>query len=687
MRVHRVHKGRHSLQKFGRRQALAMGVAAATVSRFHSARAATYPPLSATVTLNGQSFVFREDQGTDLGDFVSDIGGFTQRCIRSEVPGCPLTIFFRPDRTSDRAEVVFELGDLFNSKPVNLGAYTVAIARNGQTLANINVPQHYWFSRWRWQSATRPIVGDVDKLMAQNLLPHYYVTPGSATASPPPPETKAQVPAPSPAPSNPSVQTVTGNIQPGDFSGMRGVSMQVGQEYKIQTSAPAGAQLLVTVALNGAYLANNLVNLTLSPTFTFKPVAAGSYSIVVASINSTPGNYSIQVSNANSAAPAAAVETETAKATATAVATTAYAIMGLAGITPNMGQTGERGDIGLVTGPQGEYICTRSASSLASVRAQAEAAGTVPWHMRDENTGAPIDFRTYPKAGWYVDASVSSPYIPSTTTPITVDSAHQPALAYVPYLLTGDPYHLEDLQFAANWNWGTLPPNYRPSIPQARAFAWSTRTLAQAARVTPKTVPSWLLPQAYWAQMLTTTRSFFEADYVNSTKPERARFRATGNMEATREEVGAPAGTWVDPWQDEFVSTVLGWIVTMGFTEWRTAFDWVVGGAIARSNGRSGWARAYASPYRMIVKRSATAPVAASWAEAWATTKQVESITTSDTEKWASSDLTYLGYLRGALTYAQRLNTADVSEALRWAEAQFSAYKWTVDFKWRLLAS
>ena len=669
------------MQKFGRRQALTLGVAAAAVSRFRPAQAASYPPLTATVTLDGRSYVYREDQGTDLGDFVSDIGGFTQRCIRSEVAGCPLTIFFRPDRTSDRAEVVFELGHLFNAKPSNLGAYSVVIARNGQTLANVSVPQHYWFSRWRWQSAARPIVGDVDKLMAQDLLPHYFVSLASAAA--PPPETKAQVPAP--APSTSSVQTITGNIQPGDFSGMRAVTMQVGQEYKIQSSAPAGAQLLITVALNGVYLANNLVNVALSSTFTFKPVTAGNYSIVVASLNSTPGSYSVQISNANSAAPAT-VATSTATAASTSVATTAYAIMGLAGITPNMGQTGERGDIGLVTGPQGEYICTRSASSLAAVRAQAEGAGTVPWHMRDENTGAPIDFRTYPKAGWYANPSVSSPYIPGTDTPITVDSAHQPALAYVPYLLTGDPYHLEDLQFAANWNWGTLPPNYRPSIPQARAFAWSTRTLAQAARVTPKTVPAWLLPQAYWAQMLTTTRAYFEADFVNSTKPERARFRATGNMEATRDEPGAPAGTWVDPWQDEFVSTVLGWIVTMGFTDWRTSFDWVVGGAIARSSGRSGWARAYASPYRMIVKQSATSPVASSWAEAWATTKQVEKIAITDTERWATSDLTYLGYLRGALTYAQRLNTANVSEAIKWSEAQFAAYKWTVDFKWRLLA-
>jgi len=668
------------LEKFGRRQALALGLGAAAVSRLHPAQAASYPPLSATITLSGKTYVFREDQGKDLGDFVSEIGAFTQRCVRSEVPGCPLTVYFRPDRTSDRAEVVFELGELFNAKPANLGAYTVAIARNGQIIANVSTAQHYWFSRWRWQSAVRPIVGDVDKLMTANLLPRFA---RSAAAPVAPSETQSQ----KPAPAGVAGQTVSGTIKPNNLSGTHAVSLQAGQEYKLQSSAPAGAQLLITVALNGAYVANNLVNFALSSSFTFKPITAGSYSLVVASMNGTAGAYSVQIQTVASAQSVAAAASAPLATATTATATMAYAVMGLAGITPNMGQTGERNDIGLVTGFQGEYICTRSAVALANLRAQAEGAGTVPWHMRDENTGAPIDFRTYPKAGWYGDAKVSAPYIPQTKTPVVVDSAHQPALAYVPYLLTGDPYHLEDLQFAANWNWGTLPPNYRPSIPQARTFAWSTRTLAQAARVTPKTVPAWLLPQGYWTQMLATTRQFFEADYVNSSRPERARFRATGNMDASREEPGAPAGTWVDPWQDEFVSTVLGWIVSMGFTEWRTSFDWVVGGSIARSSGKSGWARSYASPYRMIVKASVKSPVVATWAEAWRITKLVENITATDTEKWAVSDLTYLTYLRGALTYAQRLNTANVSEAIAWADAQIASYKWNVDYKWRLLPS
>src|SRR6201999_4465786 len=54
-----------------------------------------------------------------------------------------------------------------------LGAYTVAISRGSQLLTTINVPAHYWRSRWRWQSTPRPVVADVAALIQQGLLPPY----------------------------------------------------------------------------------------------------------------------------------------------------------------------------------------------------------------------------------------------------------------------------------------------------------------------------------------------------------------------------------------------------------------------------------------------------------------------------------------------------------------------------------
>jgi hypothetical protein len=503
--------------------------------------------LRVVVTIGTSIYEVRQDQAYDLGNFVSEIGGFTQRCLRADVPGLPMTIFFRPDLNSGRGEVVFELGRLFNTAPANLGAYTATIYRDAELLATVSVPTHYWFSRWRWQSAPRPVVANVDSLISQGLLPPY-------------------------------------------------------------TRAAESLSLTAQV----------------------------------------------------------------------------YTVMGLAGVTPYMPSTGERADIGLLTEPQAQFVRTSNAAALETLRAQAEAAGTVPWHLRDENTGAPIDFRTYPNATWY-GANAGTPYIASTSTPVTIDSAHMPALAYVPYLLTGDPYHLEDLQFQATWNWGSLPAAYRPSIPQARTFAWNLRTLAQCARVTPAATPAWLLPRDYWSAQLAAHRQYFEANYVESSDPVRSLFRATGNIANGRDEgATAPGGTWVDPWQDEFTGAVLGWMLAMGFSDWRTSFDWKIGGTIARLCGTSGWVRAQGVPYRMILRATSTSPIAGTWAEAWQLTRDIAGLVVTDPETWAPYDMTYLTYARGALVYAARLGTPGASDCLSWASAQLANRPWNTAHKWRL---
>ena len=164
-----------------RRTALG-GVAAAGIS-FVGARASaqTAPPLSVVVRIEGGStYTYSAADGADLGDFASTIGGFTQRCIRVDQPGSPLTVFFRPDRTSNRVEVVFELGRVFSGgAPVKLPAYTATIYLGEQQLATVPVPVHYWYSRWRWQSSPRPVVGNVAQLISQGLLPPYDTVGGT----------------------------------------------------------------------------------------------------------------------------------------------------------------------------------------------------------------------------------------------------------------------------------------------------------------------------------------------------------------------------------------------------------------------------------------------------------------------------------------------------------------------------
>jgi hypothetical protein len=358
--------------------------------------------------------------------------------------------------------------------------------------------------------------------------------------------------------------------------------------------------------------------------------------------------------------------------------------MGFAGLQAYMPSTGERPEIGLVTEPQARYIAAGDGAALAMVRDQAEASGTAPWHMRDEYTGAPVDFRNHPDLTWYPNATQGT-IITTPPTPIALDSAHMPALSYVPYLLTGDPYHLEELQFQANWNWGSLPSQFRPGIPQVSALAWSLRTLAQCARITPATVPSWLMPQSYWYAQLSAQRVFIENRYVNSSDPVSAIFRSTITLASTRDDgPGAAAGTWASPWQDDFAAAVLGWVVSMGFNDWRTTFDWQIGSAIARTGTTSGWVRAASTPYYMILRASAAAPVATSWAEAWALTRDIANIAVTDPDTWVEANMTSLADTRGALVYAVALGTPGAADNLAWATGQLLKRNWPVDAKWRL---
>jgi hypothetical protein len=524
-----------------------------------------------TIHMDGGTFRYDAAAGTDLGDFVSSIGGFTQRCLRVTRNDCPLVVYFRPDRTGGRMEVVVELGDLWTGPARHLGAYRAVIVNAGAEQAALDIPRHYWFSRWRWQSTPRPIVMTPAALIAKGLLPPYDVETKGAKGLPG-----------APAPTE------------------KGRALGLGAPHR-------------------------------------------------------------------------------------GIATASYRPMELAGIEPHMGATGERADIGLITEAQARYVCTGEADALAMMRAQAEAAGTLPWHMRDARTGAPVDLDAYPTMSWYPDGNVGKPRIEVPANDISIDAAHQPSLSYLPYLLTGDPYHLEDLQFAVTYNRGWLPPDYRLSIPQTRAFAWSLRTLAQAALVTPDATPRWLMPRAYWTRDLTRTRDWFTQRYVAGHEVLQRVFRITDDPAGSRDEgPTTPVGTWSAPWMDEFLAAVLGWMVMMGYEDWRPAFVWKVASTLARTDGKSGWARAHATPYRIILRPAAAAPYVTSWAEAYALTSRLWNWPPPG-DDITGADLTYFIYTRGVLVIAAQLGVAGARENLAWLESQLRTRRAAIDFKWRMI--
>jgi len=195
------------------------------------------------------------------------------------------------------------------------------------------------------------------------------------------------------------------------------------------------------------------------------------------------------------------------------------------------------------------------------------------------------------------------------------------------------------------------------------------------------------LPQAYWQRLLGSYLYWYGKTFVNSPEPPRAIFRTTEQGFGDKEGDLA-AGTYDSPWQDEFLAVVLGWIVLMGFSEWRPIFDWKIGSTLARTNGQSGWPRAFCTPYRMVMRADPSTPWAQNWKQAWDLTSAGLHLTVDDPDRLQLNQLFYFPYTRGALILAKHLQVPNVDTSLSWAEGELgralSARK-PFPFKWALV--
>jgi hypothetical protein len=403
----------------------------------------------------------------DMGDYVEPADAFMpgdaiwQHCYRAPrqdvvLPG--LTVWFRPDADGLRQEVIVELGVPLTSTltPVNMGAYTAEIWDADELVAEIAVPSHPWYARWRWQSAPRPVRVDRQTLIQSGLVPHY----------------------------------------------------------------------------DGAILGQFIADL----------------------------------------------------------APQTYTVMGFSGMVTGMGWTGDRPDIGIMTGWQAQYLC--KGNNASTVIAQGEASGTISMHLRDPETGAPLDLAndwptltSYPSGG--------DPIVPLTKGIVIYDSGHSPACSYLPWLLTGDPYYLEALQFQANIEIIGEPASGRYTW-AGRYGAWPLRNKLYAAVASPVDPPRWLLPKSVFHEHMEGVRAEALKDMADPN-PILDVFRARqfGGSQGTPAH---PSGTYAVFWQCAFESLVYGMCVQLGYDEWSEVLTWKIDSEVQRTNGEA-WPRSAPCPY------------------------------------------------------------------------------------------
>lgn len=268
-----------------------------------------------------------------------------------------------------------------------------------------------------------------------------------------------------------------------------------------------------------------------------------------------------------------------------------YEVMGFAGMVDQMGWTGDRPDIGPLTGWQAQWLI--KGNNASTVIAQGEASGTISMHLRDPVTGSPLDLVAYDKLSNYPGGG--DPIVPLVPGIVSYDSGHSPSLSYLPWLMTGDPYYLEALQFQANLEMMGEPSAYRYSK-GGRYGAWALRNKVYAASASPVDAPQWLLPKSNFHTHMENVRQFVLTDMAKADDPIFGVFRCR-SFGGSQGNATHPAGTYASLWQDAMESLVYGVCVQLGFEEWREPLRWKVHSEAKRIEGVE-WPRATPVPYQ-----------------------------------------------------------------------------------------
>ena len=279
------------------------------------------------------------------------------------------------------------------------------------------------------------------------------------------------------------------------------------------------------------------------------------------------------------------------------------------GITMGMGGTGGRCDIAFVACVDSWWLMTQDAQAAAEALGWADAAGAIPWHYWDPVRGHWISVQDYPMI-WADMPPSDSSYgvilltqrspVDSSGSPLSgwsVETSHSPSLSYVPYLLTGSRYYLDNTiaqtlgEVAEEWpawregyhSFNGYPVSTDQGIiantnDQVRNAAWGLRDLQDAAWIAPDTDPN----KSYLDWLLANNYAYLSA---------QQQYLATVE--------GAPQGylienqTTMPTWEEDYLQTEIaleahrGNATARAITTW--AANYTVGRFLNSANGMSPW--------------------------------------------------------------------------------------------------
>jgi Ca2+-binding RTX toxin-like protein len=260
------------------------------------------------------------------------------------------------------------------------------------------------------------------------------------------------------------------------------------------------------------------------------------------------------------------------------------------GVTTYMPMVGGRADLGITTLSNSAWLISQDARAAAHALGQAEAATGITWQFWDQANGTWLNTDNYPRL--WVDArgGTGRPGDPtstgltqqresSATTGWTPEKAHQPELSFVPYVMTGERWILDNLNAQAAWNLTETWPFPRQdgvglladslNVIQVRSVAWGLRQIENAL---------WAAPEGSSERLFLEGVSDRNWSWLVSKIPEWTALQGEAHGYLPIEpEYGSVA-----PWQqDYFASTVIS-AASRGNEDALTYLNWAKNFLIGR---------------------------------------------------------------------------------------------------------
>ncbi len=307
--------------------------------------------------------------------------------------------------------------------------------------------------------------------------------------------------------------------------------------------------------------------------------------------------------------------------------------MGIGLARPYMPGGGASPDIGPLPRWATRYLLSQDIRAKISMLGTANLAGSWSIHYRDKSTDLPISIEDYPYMT--LMCSYGNTRNPDTgeyeafpdfggdsTTPYTADDAHQPDLVYLPYLVTGDHYFLEELHFWANYNMLRACPgdggrSHDAGLvksAQLRGQAWSMRTLGETAFITPDNH----IYKRYFVEKLDNNLTWYNDNYTNNP--------STNNLGILTNGYALNNGPNILPWQDDFFTWSIGHLAEMGFTKATDLLTWKSTFSIGRmTNPEYCWV--FGSLFPLQVRNDNTSPIYSTFGEVYRTSVEPQYLT------------------------------------------------------------